>query len=304
MKIGRKYKLTFETEDPTTGKGAIQIANPLTVEFDITRNTASSLNNATFRVYNLSATNRSILFQNRTSIKNSEGKRKRILFQAGYSSISNLANKEADLSTIFIGDILEAYSYRQGPDVVTYINALDGGFGAYNSTISTTVQKGTSFRDVITRLTDSLKGVKTGVIGETEGEHKTPNPLNGNSFSLLTKDYKDEIFIDLEKVNKLGVNEYIKSVGGKVLLINSASGLLGTPLRQGTDLVVEMLFEPRINVGQLVEIESQFNPIFDGQYKVTGVKHAGVISEAVSGDCKTILQLYIGNELLGELKGL
>jgi hypothetical protein len=146
--------------------------------------------------------------------------------------------------------------------------------------------------------------VKTGVIGETPGNYKTPTPLNGNSFFLLTKDYKDEIFIDLEKVNKLGVNEYIKGAGGLVPLITSETGLLGTPLRQGTDVVVDMLFEPRINVGQLVEIDSEFNKLFNGQYKVNGVKHSGIISGAVNGDCKTTLQLYAGDKLLGELKGI
>jgi hypothetical protein len=304
MRLGRKYKLLFEVDSPDEETNAIEISTPLTLEFDVTRNTSSSLNSATFRVYNLNETNRSLIFQNRTSIKDASGNRKRIQLQAGYNSLSNIVNKEGDLATIFTGDLLEAYSYRQGPDVITYINALDGGFGAYNSTISTTVEKGSTFKDVITRLTSSLKGVETGVIGETPGEYKTPNPLNGNSFYLLTKDYRDEVFIDLEKVNKLNENEYIKSQGGKVPLISSETGLLGTPLRQGTDLVVETLFDPRINVGQLVEIQSSFNPLFDGQYKVNGVKHSGTISDAVGGDCKTTLQLYIGNKLLGELKGL
>ncbi len=35
-----------------------------------------------------------------------------------------------------------------------------------------------------------------------------------------------------------------------------------------------------------------------------GLKHSGIISGAVAGDCKTTLNLYIGNKLLGGLKGV
>ena len=308
MKLGRKYKLTFELTEPAKSeieglsvKQAIEITNPLTLEFEVTRNTASSLNSATFRIYNLSDVNRNLIFRNRTSINNINGNRNKVILQAGYETT---LNKDSDLSTIFIGDLLEAYSYRQGPNVITYINAQDAGFGAYNSFVNKTVEAGTALKEIAELMMSSLKGIKKGVIGETLGVSKTTTTLNGNVFYLLTKDYKDEVFIDLEKVNKLGINEYIKSTGGKVPLLTSETGLLGTPLRQGTDLIVDMLFEPRINVGQLVEIKSQINKQFDGQYKVNGVKHSGIISGAVNGDCRTTLQLFIGNELSGALKGI
>lgn len=300
-KLGRRYKLTFQTKIGEPENNAIEITNPLTVEFDIDRNTASSLNSASFRIYNLSEKNRNLIFQNRTSINNL-GKRKKVIFQAGYNTA---LNRDSDLTTIFIGDLLEAYSYRQGVDVITYINAQDGGFAAYNTKTNTTLQKGLSLKDIASNLIAGFKenGVEKGAIGNIEGTAKTTTALNGNNFSLLTKDYKDQVFIDLEKINILNPNEYIKT-SGKVLLITSESGLLATPLRQGSDIIVDMLFEPRVVVGQLIEINAKFNPLFNGQYKVMGIKHSGVISEAISGDCKTTLQLYIGNELLGELKGI
>lgn len=302
MKSGRKYKLTFELTEPTGGiTEAIEITSPLTLEFEVVRNTASSLNSATFRIYNLSDVNRNLIFRNKTSINNIRGNRNKVILQAGYETA---LNKDSDLSTIFIGDLLEAYSYRQGPNVITYINAQDAGFGAYNSFINKTVKAGTTLKEIADLMMSSLKNIKKGAIGETLGESKTTTVLNGNVFYLLTKDYKDEVFIDLEKVNKLGVNEYIKLTGGKVPLLTSETGLLGTPLRQGTDLIVDMLFEPRINVGQLVKIKSQINSQFDGQFKVNGVKHSGIISGAVNGDCRTTLQLYIGNELSGALRGI
>jgi len=302
MKLGRRCKLTYLKEnlqDPTK-REAIEIKTPLTVEFDIVRNTASTLNSATFKIYNLSETNRSQIFQEKFAIK-SIINRKKIIFNAGYGTDDNNDN---NLSLAFIGDILEAYSYRKGSDVITYINALDGGFAAYNSVISQSITKNTTYKNILDLLINSLKGIKKGIIGETLGEPKTPSPLNGNVFSLLNNNYKNEVFIDLEKINKLKINEYIKSLNGKVLLINSETGLLGTPQRQGAVLVVEILFEPQIIVGQLVEIKSLYNPKYNGQYKVIGIKHNGVISGAVGGTCKTTLQLYIGDQLQKGLIGV
>lgn len=316
MKFNRQFKLTIQTDDivdesfvgpnfpafnfvgpsaptTTTKKAAIEIASPLTIEFDIDRNSASTLNQGTFRVYNLSQKNRDAIFQNRFDANNaSNGKRKTIIMQAGYGK---------ELSTIFQGDLLEAYSYRQGSDVITYISAQDGSWEAYNSVTNTTLEAGTSFSDVINLLASNL-GTKIGTISPTEGVHKRSTALNGNTFYLLTKDFKDQFFVDLGVFNKVDTNEVLKGLGGKVPLINSEAGLLGTPLLQGTNIVVDILFEPRINVAQLVQIQSSINSKFDGQFKVNGIRHSGIISDAVNGSCRTTLQLYAGNKVSGALK--
>jgi len=332
MKFQRRYKLTVEitkrrelTEaigpalpDPTfigpkpstaqTTTQAIEIRSPLTLELDIARSTQSSLNSATFRVYNLSETNRSLIFQNRFSINDVSGNRKKVILQAGYETA---LNRDDDLSTIFVGNLLEAYSYRQGSDVITYINAQDGALGAYNSNINQTIRGGTSFRDIAKIIIGGITGITEGKVGDIQGVSKTSTALNGNNFYLLKKNYKEEVFIDLEKINVLNeneyiktTNEYIKTTGGKVPLINTDTGLLGTPQRQGTDLVMDVIFEPRLQVGQLAEVQSKFNPKFDGQYKIMGLRHSGIISGAVGGKCTTSLNLFIGYKLLGGLKGV
>lgn len=283
MKLGRHYNLTIELEN---GK-AIEIADPLTCEFNIERNANSSLNNATFKIYNLKKSNSNQITQNRYSVVNSKGERKRLFFKAGYK----------ELSLCFTGSILEAYPYRQGSDIITFINAQDGGFESYSSFINTTLTAGTTFLDAFKTLAQGM-GLNIGAIGETEGSFKRGKALIGNNFSLLSKDFKDEFFIDLGTINKLKVNEYIKGKGVGVIQITSKTGLLGTPILQGTRLVVEMLFEPRINIGNLVDIKSDINPKFDGQYKVIGISHNGIISEAPSGEARTTLQLDTGNEKL------
>ena len=290
MKLGRKYKLLVELEN---GK-AIEIVNPISCQFDIQRNAAASLNNGTFRVYNLSPTNRNQLFQPRVNAARVGRVFKRVVFQGGYDN----------LTTCFVGNVLEAYSYRQGVDIITVISCQDGGYGAYTSKISTTIEAGTSFTDSLKALFGSMDNTETGAIGNLEGSHKKPTSLFGSSFYLLKKNFGDGFFIDLNKMNYLKDNEYIKNKGGVVPRINSQTGLLGTPILQGTIIIVNMLFEPRINVASLVDIESSINPQYNGQFKVLGVAHSGIISEAQSATATTTLQLQAADLLTGELMGI
>ena len=56
-----------------------------------------------------------------------------------------------------------------------------------------------------------------------------------------------------------------------------------------------MIFEPRLQIGQFVRIKSQTETFYNGVYKVVGIEHSGIISDAQSGQCKTKVSLnYIG----------
>ena len=299
-KSGRVYKLTIEIDSPSSLKPkAIEITNPLTIEFDIDRNTSSTLNSGVFRIYNLSETNRGLIFQNLYSSVDAQGRRRKVTMQADYQSRGDVLKTEGNLATIFSGDLLQAYSFRQGSDVITYISAQDGSFATRNSLTSITFSAGELIKDGLKKIVADLKGIKIGAIGETLGTYKTSASFNNNTFYVLNQNFKDEFFIDLGKFNKLAPNEFIKSIGFGIPSITSSSGLLGTPLRQGTNIVVDMLFEPKLNVAQLVKISSQINKQFDGQYKIIGIKHSGIISDAVNGDCRTTLQLFAGDKLTG-----
>ena len=196
MKFQRRYKLTVQINTAEGQEKVIEIRSPLTLELDVARSTQSSLNSATFRVYNLSETNRSLIFQNKFSINDVSGNRKKVILQAGYETA---LNRDDDLSTIFVGNLLEAYSYRQGSDVITYINAQDGSLGAYNSNINQSLVGGTSFKDIAKTIISGITGTTEGTIGDIQGASKTSTALNGNNFYLLKKNYKDEVLLTLKK---------------------------------------------------------------------------------------------------------
>ena len=288
-KINRHYKLTIETSDG----GTVEIADPITIEFTVTRNIAISLNKGIFKIYNLGLANRTKLFQDRFRIKDKGTGEfyKKIILQAGYNQ----------LSTIFVGNILSAFPTRQGGDIIMNIEAYDGLYGQANSITSITLNKGTKIDDVVDTISSDLLEIKKGIIASQEGVLQKATAFFGNTYNIIVDLFKDkaDVFIDNEQLFVLNSNEVFI---GQIPLIKSETGLLSVPVRQQTYVEVDIVFEPRIGVAQIVELKSSVNPLFDGQYKVYGVTHDATISGAVSGDAKTKLQLYIGSALLGALR--
>jgi hypothetical protein len=290
QKLNRRYRLLIDVgtaEQPEV----IEITDPLTIEFNITRGIHSSLNSGSFKVYNLSNSTRTRIFQDRFRLRGSSLLYKRITMQAGYNQ----------LATIFRGNLLQSFPFRKGGDIIQQIDALDGSFGLLNSFTSLTLNKGTTANDAIDKISNDLVNIEKGIISQFNLVFKKSLSLFGDTIGEIKKIIRGEadVFIDDEKLLILKTNECVE---GQVQLINSETGLLGTPIRRNTFLQVEIVFEPRITVGQIVKIKSSVNPAYDGTYKVVGITHTGTISGAVAGTAKTILQLFIGTEFANGLQ--
>tara|TARA_R110000751_G_scaffold299695_4_gene411060 strand:- start:7862 stop:8770 length:909 start_codon:yes stop_codon:yes gene_type:complete len=294
MKFNRQYRLLIQEKVGSSNSIEVQAVQnkSLTIQFDVVRDTGSSANNMTLRIYNLNHTNRSLIFQDRVAIQSTDKGKvyKKIVLQAGYDN----------LSTIFVGNILEAYSYKQGADIITYIRAQDGGFSIYNTYSSFSLQKGVNNLQLYQRLIKDMteNGLAQGVTAPIVGSPKRAIVIAGNTWDCLQNSFNKLVFIDLEAINYLEENQGIIA---QVPFIDSSAGLLGTPRRSGATIIVEMIFEPRIIVGQLIELSSITDLFFNGQFKVSGVQHVGIISSAVGGELKTVLQLYIGSKALSPI---
>lgn len=280
MKFGRNYRLTIEVEDGE----AVVIEPPITVQFNVVRNTMASLNHMQLSIYNLSEETQSKIFKDRFNIS----QKVRIVFQAGYDS----------LSTVFIGTMFQASSSRAGTDIITNIDARDGGFDTSGTLTNTTIEGGT-LKDVIRALAGDFQDITVAEIGGEDKEFRRPVVLVGNTYGLIRQYTNNSAFVDLEELKVLDDGE---ATIGVVPLINSETGLLETPRREDAYLTITTLFEPRIAMGQILEIESSVNKAYDGQYKVIGVTHSGTISGAVGGECTSEFNLLVGSQLFGGFK--
>lgn len=282
VKFGKTFKLTIQMND--NPNQAIVIEPPFTIDFDINRDMEATANTGNFKIYNLSPSTRKEIFQDLFDVKSI----RKIIFEAGYN------NK---LSTLFVGTLKTAYSSRPGANIITEINAWDDGFGSMMTYfINKTYSAGWTQKDIAKAQMKGMaasSGMEMGEVGELD---TNPNPrgisLVGNGFALLNKTTNGLVFIDNNRINALRPHEVID---GLVQVIDSSTGLLGTPKRQDAKLSVDCIFEPRILVGQVIEIDSDVQPEYNGQYKVIGIHHTGTISETVAAECKTEIQLLAPN---------
>lgn len=271
-KFGRNYKLNVQTQSGDT----LTIELPFTLEFDITRNTLTSANVAQIRVFNLSAKNRAQIRKN-VNYNNPENPRL-VQLLAGYGD---------NLSLLFEGNITLAWSFREGTNFVSQIECFDGGFAFINSMSSQTFPAGVEQASVIDSLVQDLagSGVKVGAIGSFPGTLPRGNAYVGNTCTLLQQLTGGRFYIDNGKANILADNECI---AGPVTIISPQSGLLDTPVREETYIYFNMLFEPRLLVGQQVTLQSvTADSNINGNYKIVSLKHRGMISDAVCGDAIT-----------------
>jgi hypothetical protein len=277
-KFGRNYILTVETQN----NDLLIIQPPFTIEFDITRNILTSANVCSIRIYNLSQNNRNKIRFNIMDI----GLFRSVQLQAGYGP---------NLPIIFSGNITQAWSVRESVNFITAIECFDGGFAFANGQTNTVFPSGTSQQDVIATLAGSLPHASLGVIGNYPGSLSRGASYSGNTADILRDITGGGVFIDNGKVFCLGDSECRE---GEMLLINSSSGLLGTPVREQTILTFDMIFEPRLTVAQKIQLQSATAQNFNGFYKIISLKHRGMISQAVCGDAITSVGMFYGTSAL------
>lgn len=259
----------------------IVIPENISIEATIIRKFWPSTQTARFRIYNLGEETRRAIFWDPFNWTLPEAPLARaIQFRAGYGSFTPL---------IFNGQIQAAYSQKEGnTEVVTVIEAFDGGLSFVNGFTSATVAGGTTSSQIISQLgaPGSLPGVTSdAIVGDFPETNSRGEVLFGNTWDLILQKSGGNATIDNGQVKALKPNEAISA--NQILLVSSATGLLGSPRRTGTMVEWDMIFEPQLSLAQLVNIQSLINPQFNGINKIMGFTHQVMISKAVDGQRMT-----------------
>ncbi len=272
------YRLTIEYPN----QKALVIENPITIDFKVTRSIYAGTNSLEIDIYNLNDNHRNQIFQDIFDPR----EYRKIILEAGYTAYS----------TIFIGNLYSAYTTRSGTDIVTHIQALDGGLDVQTGYIDTTLEAGTNMQEVISHCVGAMPHTTQGQWNLLEDTFNRPVVLRGNVWGIIKKYTEGKAYIDMEELNIMNPND-VKD--GYVPYIDDAAGLLKVPERRGASITVTMTFEPQIVVGQVIEINSTIAPQFNGQYKVIGLTHQGMISDAQAGQRTTTLELWVGGQVFG-----
>jgi hypothetical protein len=288
-KFGRNYILTIESPNFSP----LQLGSPFTLEFDIIRNSYSSTNEAKIRLYNLSLFHRNLLLQDQDT--SSLGNSLFVTLNAGYGP-------GPFWPIVFKGNTTRAWSVREGINYVTTLECFDGGIAYTNSKTNRTFSAGQSMGDVFDGLLSDLTsvynglpyGVSKGAVSAalSSGTLSRGQSYSGSTIDILRQLSNNNFFVDNLVANVLSQSD---AISGNSLTINAASGLLGTPVKEQQILAFDILFEPRIVIGTLVNIDSITSVnSYNGPHKVVSVHHRGTISASVSGDAVTSLTVQAG----------
>ena len=287
MKFLPRCQLSVEVAPNAQGMTTANIVIPpeLTIDFDINRSSLSSSQTATFRIENLNEETRNLLHKDQYATTEARA----IQFRAGYGKT---------LPLCFNGRVLAASSYRAegSADFITEITAFDGGFAMVNGWTSVTIAAGTSVSQILANLAASLPQL-TGkpIIGNFPDTNRRGKVLFGNTWNILLTESNGLATIDNGQVKALQLNEAIDIEQTQIPVINSTTGLLGSPRRSATNIQCELLFEPRLTIGQVIKLESEDNRAFNGLYKVFGFTHRGTISPTKDRPRRTTVLLYFGS---------
>lgn len=270
------YKLTVKLDDNNGKTRIYTVTDPITISFNVSKVLFQSVNTATIVLKNCDREVREALYQDRLLFDKT--KTKMLTLEAGYGE---------SLTLICLGYIQQCYSERVGTDFITSIEVLDPDI--LTEYTSVTFKEGTTFQEAYSYLASQFPNLKVGECGQLQGEFKSPTVFEGNAFVAINNLTGGHTFIDNGVINTLNDNEVLK--GYSAFVLNADTGLLGTPKRYDAVLEVNILFEPNLRLGQLVEIQSYTQSRFNGQYKINGITHSCTISGAESGTRITTLQL-------------
>jgi hypothetical protein len=276
-KFGRIYTLAVED----VNKQIQLIEYPVTCEFSVSRHNMADANTGTFTIYNLNQATRRKIFKDKFDLRT-------------FPSIQFMAGYEGMMPMIYNGQVRKAESYRQGSDFITQIECYDGGSALTTGQGNFTLQSGLSLKGMVGQMISQLPGIKAAAIGDIDGKNtqsKRGTAVSGSLPGIINEVTGNQFYIDMQQAFVLAKNEVIP---GEIAEITSANGILGSPRKAENLLELTILFEPRIRISQLININSSAansNLDYNGAYKVIGLVHQGIISGAVSGECTTKLSL-------------
>jgi len=283
-KFNLRYRFLYQYDIKDKNK-FIEIQYPISFDFVIQRGTGT--NTANFTLYNLKSENTDIMKQNLLEYE----AWRQVIVELGYDNERYLR---------FVGNVMEAYTIKSGLDIKTIINCNVESFNLNNGFANKVFTEGTDFGTIF----KTLSGFTDISINKIDEDFLKQNRLKrsavfyGRPLKLVKNLLGENVSTDLKQftvaknIASQKTSEGMSKNKINVFVINEASGLINTPRVVGAFLDVEMILEPKLNLYDVVSVQSRFANNFDGYYKIIQLIEEGSITKTgnVEG-CFTRLKL-------------
>jgi hypothetical protein len=220
------------------GKGLL--IKDLRVQFDIKKDLFGIPNLAQITIFNLSEASRSLI----------EDEYEEVIFNLGYRS---------GLSTVFQGEIRNAFHIRDGVDMKTVLYCGDGDKVFRTGYVSLSIEAPRTPDELLDEVVRDVTGAIKGFVGGVDKTAKNEDGvvlegLFNNVMDSIAKESNSDWSIQDGKVQMLGYDSVLDKTA---LVISSLTGMIGSPTITEKGVEVKQLIVPDVVPGQAVEIESQ-----------------------------------------------
>lgn len=232
----RKFSLLIGDDDE-----ALDVSQ-LRCTFTIKKTSAQTPNEAEIRVYNLA----------KETVARIQKEFTRVILQAGYVE---------NYGVIFDGTAKQIKTGRDnGTDSYLQIMASDGD-AAYNfAVVNTTLAAGSSPRDHIAASAGAMgaHGVKTGHIGDVGGQKLARGKvMYGNSRDYLRQSAQSSNADWSVQDGQLQVVPLRGLLPTQAVVLNSKTGLIGTPEQTNDGITIKCLLNPLLKIGGKIIVDNK-----------------------------------------------
>jgi hypothetical protein len=267
--------LRFQNYASKDDSGKLIPASPLKITFSIEKNFIGTPNTTKFEIYNLS-------LETRSQIKAGDV----LELKAGYNGL---------MDRIFFGQIgmASAKSVRNGSNIVTSFECLDGGGAIIMSRINKSYPPGTKLYQIVEDILKEMSletdynpvPIDSGLIMNLPDiSYPRGITINSSCKDALNNLLKGQGLDWSVQNNSLVILPVGKSTNQTAIEIGPNSGLIGIPTRNGIYFEFKSLLNPQIKPGVVIKLvtdESTFNfntqknEALAGYYIVNVAKYKG-----------------------------
>lgn len=270
--MARQYKRAYDlTIIPTDGDA--RVIKDLRINFEITKSILSFPNLCRLNIYN----------PNEDTLAALQNKFTKIVLNAGY---------EGDVKLLFKGEVRNVFQNRAGVDRLITVYAGDGERDWQNATFNKTFTENVTISAAIEEVLKSFEEVTVGVVN---GLPQVADKLRGQTLSGSSKDILDQFAEEYGFDWSIQDGEVIITPvespleGDEAVLVNAATGMIGSPTVTEIGADVTTLLNPRMLPNRALQIESvnadiQLGNLFfrdvkrttaEGTYKIQEVTFKG-----------------------------
>lgn len=270
--MSRQYLRSYDLTIIPINKDTIVIEK-LRIKFDITKTLLSIPNLCKIELFN----------PNDTTLSALQDKDTKIILNAGY---------EDNKSLLFKGEIRNVFQVRQDVDRIVTIYAGDGERDWRNSFFNKTYSENVNIKTIIQDIFNSFKDTSIGIVDGLPDivDKLRGQTLSGSSKELLdmyASEYGFEWSIQDGEITVSSEDKFLEE--NEVILINSATGMIGSPTVTEIGADVNTLLNPKLLPNFGFKIESvnavlQLGNLFfrdikrttaEGVYKIQEVNFKG-----------------------------